>query len=317
MQNKKKIWKALRWLLVILIVAGTAWFFYREFSVNWSSLSEAGIQYDLLLLCIAFLLICGGYFVNTRAWQLLINHYATGRRMTFSESVAIVNTSQLTKYLPGKVWSVALQVWWMGERGFSRPLVFFVNLIAIFSSLLATSLAGLVLFAVTNEHMSSSLSLLILICGITAYGLFVVFHAPTIRLCVRLVNKIFKKDIGVFSMAFRRILEAQLLYLAGAALFAAGMYFVCLGLGMANNPYVIFTILGAILISDVIGFIVLVAPGGIGVREGVMYVILEKVSVVSFALVIPIATRIITMLADLVIGMAGLILLKKFLKKKA
>ncbi len=300
--------------IIILIIAGSAWFFYHEFSANWNSLLKAEISYNPSFLCIAFLLICGGYLVNTFAWQQLINHYATGRKIRFSESIAIVNTSQLTKYLPGKAWSFALQMWWMGEKGFSRPVVFFVNLIAMFSSLLATSLAGILLFSVTNKILNTQEVIFACLAGIAVYLIFILFYNPIINFSIHLIKRIFKKDISTFKVAFKRIIITQLLYISGTMIFAAGMYFVCFGLGMENNVLGILTVLGAILISDVIGFVVLISPGGLGIRESVMYLILGKVSVISMALIIPIATRVVTMLADLLLGLTGTILLRKFKK---
>ena len=126
MSNKQNIWRRIRWILGILILLATAWFFYHEFRLNWDVIIQSKISYRPEMLVMAFLLLCTGYLINTYAWQGLINLYSSDKKISFRESMAIVNTSQLTKYLPGKVWSFALQIWWLGQRGFPKSRVFFV-----------------------------------------------------------------------------------------------------------------------------------------------------------------------------------------------
>jgi uncharacterized membrane protein YbhN (UPF0104 family) len=70
------------------------------------------------------------------------------------------------------------------------------------------------------------------------------------------------------------------------------------------------SIIVAGLLSSVIGYIVFIAPGGLGVREFVMYWILNGVSNKSMALVLPIATRLLLMLVDLIYGILGLAIFK-------
>jgi len=50
------------------------------------------------------------------------------------------------------------------------------------------------------------------------------------------------------------------------------------------------------------GFIVLFAPGGIGIREGIMVALLSPVTGVTLAVAISALHRVITMLFDIVLG---------------
>ena len=74
--------------------------------------------------------------------------------------------------------------------------------------------------------------------------------------------------------------------------------------------------MASMMISDVIGYIgIHFVPGGLGVREGVMYFMLQGVSNAVFPLVLPIATRVVSMLADLCAGTISFILLKNLENK--
>jgi uncharacterized membrane protein YbhN (UPF0104 family) len=66
------------------------------------------------------------------------------------------------------------------------------------------------------------------------------------------------------------------------------------------------------LIADVIGFVAFIVPGGLGVRESAMFLVLDGVSLSTLPLVLPIATRSVNMLSDVVLGGLALKLLRKY-----
>ena len=69
--------------------------------------------------------------------------------------------------------------------------------------------------------------------------------------------------------------------------------------------------MSSMMLSDVIGFLTVIVPGGLGVREGVMYFILKGDTPKTLSLILPIASRIISMLVDVTLGTIGIVLLKK------
>jgi uncharacterized membrane protein YbhN (UPF0104 family) len=69
-------------------------------------------------------------------------------------------------------------------------------------------------------------------------------------------------------------------------------------------------VISASMISDVIGFLAFIVPGGLGVREGIMYLLLEGISLKPLQLVLPVASRVVTMLVDILLGLVALRLLR-------
>jgi uncharacterized membrane protein YbhN (UPF0104 family) len=68
------------------------------------------------------------------------------------------------------------------------------------------------------------------------------------------------------------------------------------------------------MISDVIGFLSVIAPAGFGVKEGAMYLLLKDRTSTALALLLPIATRIAAMIVDALLGTAGFILVRGYRK---
>jgi uncharacterized membrane protein YbhN (UPF0104 family) len=67
----------------------------------------------------------------------------------------------------------------------------------------------------------------------------------------------------------------------------------------------------AMLLGDVIGFLILIAPGGLGVREGTMFLILKDIGMIQFALIFPIVMRLLSIVTDLIMGIISVLIISK------
>src|SRR5258708_1452616 len=92
------------------VLACIAFFFYRAFQLNWASIRAQKLELDYRCLLAAGLCIVVTYLIPTYGWQLTINALSANGKVSFSESVAVVNSASLVKYIPGKIWSYALQM---------------------------------------------------------------------------------------------------------------------------------------------------------------------------------------------------------------
>jgi uncharacterized membrane protein YbhN (UPF0104 family) len=92
---------------------------------------------------------------------------------------------------------------------------------------------------------------------------------------------------------------------------------MCFGIGLEVADKKIFSVMSAMIISDVVGFVAVIVPGGLGVREGVMYFLLKGDTSGALFLILPIATRIVGMLVDILLGTMSFVLLKRLQSKFA
>jgi len=113
-------------------------------------------------------------------------------------------------------------------------------------------------------------------------------------------------------MEVRLIVLFQLVYLLANTAFGFTGYLLALGLGFSVSVQDIFAIAASLIIADFIGFIVLVAPGGLGIREGIMFAILATLGDKNLALILPLGTRIMSMISDLLLGGVGFFFLRKY-----
>jgi uncharacterized membrane protein YbhN (UPF0104 family) len=299
------------------IIVGVAFFFYRAFQRNWSEIEAAklSLHYAPLLAASAFIVTC--YLLSTWAWHLTINALSESRKLDYSESFATFNASALTKYLPGKVWSYALQMYWLGGAGFPKSLVVYANIVNLVVSLVTSLLAGLFCLLFASSRVPFPVVL-------AAFGALVLVDLALIKLYSRvfgllisLLGRALKRDIRYFELSTKLMLELHVVYLGSALSAGASTYFAALGIGYAIAPADAPLLIASALISDVAGFLALVVPAGLGVREGLMYLMLNGASLGSLPLVLPVATRGMAMLADIGVGIVALQLLRTFTRERA
>lgn len=296
----------------VAIIAGVAFFFFRALKRNWNEIQAAKLEfhYPLLLTAALFMLAC--YLLSTYAWHATVNALSI-RKLSFAQSVATFNASSLTKYLPGKFWSYALQMYWLGGVGFSKSLVMYANIVNLVISIVTTILAGLVCLLFSSSNLPPAMVLgalsLVLVGGV---GL-VRFSGAVFRALVTLASRWLKRDVRYFELSLKVTLELHVIHLLSAVAAGASTYFVCLGIGYWVGPRDAALVMASSLISDVAGVLAFIVPAGLGVREGIMYLMLDGVSLGALSLVLPIASRGVNMVVDLGLGAFALRLLRRFM----
>jgi uncharacterized membrane protein YbhN (UPF0104 family) len=93
----------------------------------------------------------------------------------------------------------------------------------------------------------------------------------------------------------------------GWALFGVHTWLLCLAVG-GDGPGLPFLATGAYALAFVAGFLVFIAPGGIGAREAALTVVLTPVLPAGAPVVVAIASRVVLTVADLLNAGAGLLL---------
>jgi glycosyltransferase 2 family protein len=307
--------RKMRKVLIILIstgiVAGVFFFFYREFAKNVGSLALAEIVIRPGGIISSFVVTIAAYLLLTFAWRYSLLALSPGKKFGFSDSISAVNLSALTKYLPGKIWSYAIQIYWLSSFGFAKSVVVYTNLLNVFVSLLVCAILGAVFFLVEPGFIGKELAMALTIFLIIIDVAFVVMNARVIKWGITIVNRIFRKDITFIETPRSLLVNLQLLFVGIYCLFGLGAYFLCGGIGIPLSSGHLYSIISGIAVADSIGFLAFVVPGGLGVREGVLYFVLKEVTNDRVALLLPIATRIVMMAAEATLGLLALYLLRK------
>jgi uncharacterized membrane protein YbhN (UPF0104 family) len=312
LRNRKQI---AFYALFILILLGTTWFFYGELKSHWESLRWADLRLRPPGILIAFVLVAAAYFLATVVWYYGVHAHPSGRRVSLMESYAVVNTTQMTKYLPGKIWSYTLQTILMRRKGVSTSYLLYLNLLIALSLVFSASLFGTLFLMAYSRRVPGVLSFLVFLAVSAAYIGFIFLNGRVFRGMVQVVNRFTGKDIVFFELPLVFLLKMQAALVLSNALFGLAGYAACYGIGCDIPAEMAFPVSAATLFSDMLGFVMFLSPGGLGIREGAMLFLLDGITGKRIALLLPVALRIITMASDLILGLSGFVLLRKYAGK--
>jgi uncharacterized membrane protein YbhN (UPF0104 family) len=273
-------------LLIALFVVALAIAALRE---NWDQFRAQEIEWRFapgwLVLSVAAVLT--SYAVLVWAWRSVV--VSQGQRLPYWEAARIWALASLGKYLPGKVWSVA-GAWVLAQRAGVDPSV------AVLSALVLQALA------VASGVMVGTVPIVRLLSGEGPWLPLAAGAAGVIALAglwglssERVVAAVRRLAPGRLA-ALRALRKGTLAVALGANLVAWLGYGLALwllarsilpdlALGFARA-------VGAFAAAYTVGFVMLIAPGGVGPRESVFVLLTMPIVGPKAALALAVASRL-------------------------
>lgn len=252
-----------------------AFLVYYLRGTDWRGLEELDLQPTVLLAIVPFSL--ASRFLQPLAWAVLIRDYGA-RPPRYPQLTLIHATSWLARYIPGKL------AWLGGKVLFGSRYGVDVRVLAITSVAeagiqMATGLAlAFLLFVLAGEvgRVSPRLRFfsVVALCTVSVALLPPVFNAVVARLQA-LVDR--QASTVEHRLSFGAVLSVGTLYLLIHGLGALPLFYllklVYVPLTLAHLTYVT----AASLLAGAVGALAVFAPSGLGVREGVLIVLLGVV----------------------------------------
>lgn len=284
---------------VVLVIV--LYFVYQAFENNWDEIKsfEFSLNIWLLLLSIAAHLVTLGMF--SKVWCILMKGF--GFDVSFAHAFKISYIANLGRYLPGRIWPVFGMAYLAKKIGideqYSVTSWAVVQLFAIPSAFLV----GVVSLFFIDEYISVSLSsflgigFYIFAGGITLVSFMLIFFPQFIfKLFNILLIKIKREPINFqlpITMALKLYLGYALCWIAYG--FSFWLFIVSI---TGNYELPIIGAIGAFALAYQIGYLAIIMPGGIGVRELVLVTLLNPFFGAAAA-TIAVAARIWNMLTEI------------------
>jgi hypothetical protein len=284
-------------LLVVIWFVGRA--LYNSIGeVNWSILTIKPSQ----IIFGALILFSSNIFGS---WIQRTFYRKFGFFLSWPQGFSLYTIPQLGKYLPGKLWTVigysGIAKYFRIPVKISGPGVFVLT----GWGLVGASLLGVVLFLLNPAILSKQELLNICLLLAIVILLFIFLHP---RLYLRIVNVVlilFKQPPISLNFPWRTMMG-----IVGAAFILNSFYFFGLALiifSIVELPVFVLPILvGIFCLANVVGFLALFAPAGIGVREGILLLVLGPLVGAGIASVIAILSRLIQTVVDIFSAAFGL-----------
>lgn len=301
--NLKKI---LQYLLALIVIVAVGFFFYLEFKKNWNTIRAYHFAINFYYIFASIIIMAIGFLMETYIWQIFVNDYLT-KKLNFLESIALYNTSAMLKYIPGRIWSYTAQIALMSSKGISKTVLIYINMICFICLVFVSAIYASYYYLFYLQMAPWDISILMFILLIILDFVFIIWNTPIINYLIIPINRIFKREIQPIKMRKLLLVYVQLLYLLSYIPVGIGMYFLAKGIGMEIPFFSILPLIATLSVSLVFGYIAFFSPGGLGIREGTMLVMLKQFSNVETALILPIAMRLIYIIIELLLGIIGIL----------
>ncbi|HXG44785.1 MAG TPA: lysylphosphatidylglycerol synthase domain-containing protein, partial [Gemmatimonadales bacterium] len=239
------------------------------------------------------ILVWAMYAILIAAWRAMLAGW--GQRLGPWEAARIWTVSSLGKYVPGKVWAVAGMALMAREAGVApwaaTASAVILQALAIGTGALVAGAAGSQ--ALESAHPGATAALWALAAA-SALGVGLLTWPPLVQRLVRTVTTL----PAAGSLPARPVLLGLGANLVAWLGYGAALWILAratlpeapLGLGAA---------IGSFAASYVAGLLVLVAPGGLGVREGVFVLMAQGSLGWGGAAALAVASRLLLTLTEL------------------
>jgi len=289
--DKNKILKFLKIAFGVLVVIFLVWYFWK----NWDEFSEKIKNVNIGVFIFSMLF----YFVYKITLASLW-HYITkinGCSIKYEKAVTSYLYSILGKYIPGKVFMLAARLTYYKEEDAPLAKVTVCFFIENVCTLLGAAMLFIVsLFFFPNELLSNyrwlTLALIVLF--------FVCIHPKIINFVLRLIGKLFKKNLEI-PMKYSQMLKVVLLFIGNWLIVGVGFYILTKSIYPAVELSQLLFCAGIWGVSAIMGILAIFAPSGLGVREGIIVAGLMLIMPQSDAMIVSVVSRLWQTIPELIL----------------
>ena len=262
-------------------------------SDNLSLLFQETIEFRFWLLSVSAILLVG-YFVSTGiGWWFFICFF--GGRLSLLQAVRISALSMLGKYIPGKIWTVAGKIYMANYEGVSNQITYVASLYEF----IVVNISGIIVFFIFDFFSSAKILKPYFIFIIALFASILIVFPNAITWFLNHTLRIVKQPLVTISLK-RSQLSFVLLYYMITWLLCGYSYSLFVWGFFPDLAYAQLT--SSLVLSYIVGFVAIFAPGGVGIREGTMASLLIMYGVTSdVAIFVSLCSRVWSTAGELIL----------------
>jgi glycosyltransferase 2 family protein len=258
---------------------------------QWGDIHRALARVGVLAPLLSFAAAVLGLGASALSWQALMVEF--GERLPWPAALRVFYVGQLGKYLPGGVWPVLAQMELGHAAGARRRGVGAAALVVLGVNVTTGMLVAVACLPFTSSHAlhRSAWVLALLPVGI------VLLHPRVLRALINVVLRLLRQEEIAQPLRWRGVLLATSWSLV--MWFWYGVHLAVLAHPLAEpGHHLLLLSTGAYALAWVVGFLVVIAPAGVGAREAMLVVALSPVMPASAATAVALLSRFVMTAAD-------------------
>lgn len=267
--------------------------------IDWSQLADLELTWWPLL--VATVLSLAFRYLGVFIWLRLLHRLGgTGLAGQYRSLTYIYSKSWLGRYIPGAATWILGKVYFASRHGIAKSKLAVSGLLEGGLQILATLVVGIALIVFDPRTETLDPWLRWAMGGVLVVGI-VVLLPPVFARVLRLAFTVLRRGAPDTQLlpGWGAMGEAAGLYIVGALITGTSYYLVAMSvypqIDVGNALYVI----GAASLASAISMLAVFAPGGLGVREGALGLLLAVIMPGPIALVLVVVLRLWSVVVDL------------------
>jgi uncharacterized membrane protein YbhN (UPF0104 family) len=258
---------------------------------QWGDVSRALDRVGIVGPLLSFVAALAGLIAGAMAWSALLRDF--GDAVPAVIAMRIFFVGQLGKYVPGGVWPVFAQMELGRAAGVRRLGIGAVSAVLLVIVVTSGLLVAIVTLPFTSAHTLHRAwwALFLIPVGLA------MLHPKALRGLIDLALRVLRRDPLEGAVTWRGVIVATAW---------AVVMWVCFGLHLAalshtvaaSGHRLLLLATGAYALSWVVGFLVVIAPAGVGAREAMLVATLSPVMSASAATAVALVSRLVMTGAD-------------------
>jgi uncharacterized membrane protein YbhN (UPF0104 family) len=290
--------------LTVVFVCVIFFFLIRSLITNWNQIPFTELRFNTFYIVISFFCLAVYFSLLARGWSSIVAEL--GSKVPYGKAFWIVSTSQIAKYVPGGIWYTVGRVYLARTEKVKEE----IGLLSVVFETFLLMLTNLILFLVSVNFIRGEAYLSPYLSATFIVVILILLYPPLLNKLLNLGLRVLKKPTVKLHARYLSILKISTYFFALWIAQIAGYFFLInsiYSVGASQLP----NLATAYTLSWITGFIVLFAPGGIGVREGMMTLLLSSILPLPLAIAISFITRVWITIFEVLVFFTGLLIRRK------
>lgn len=299
----------LKYVIQFLLIVLPFGFIINSLFQNWKLLETYRLDFNVFLLIISSVVLPFSLLLLPLATKTVFG--ALGYKLPFLSVSISYFIAQISKYLPGGVWIVPGRIIVFSQYNISKTEIGFGLGVELFFLVIAGLINSLPYFILGYEISFQHMAIL---------SVSVVFFLVVL---IRFRNSSFFLNFISEKKWFRRLKSKEIRRHVSYVLFIDLLFWVCMGIGfyfLVASLYPvgwgrIIIVSAAFSLAWVAGFLAFMTPSGLGVREGVLLILLAPFLPAPLPAAISLVARIWWLFGDIMMALTAVIVAKSLANK--
>ncbi len=285
------------WGIQVLLAGAVVWFVARSLAGQWAEFRSLDVQLVIrpVHVILAVATVLGTYGVLVGAWRSIVAEW--GQHLRLRAAFRIWAVSNLGRYVPGKIWSVAgLAV--LAQREGVSPWAAIGS--AIVMQMLAIGTGTVMVLATLPTTQSTPL--LVAAAVLVGGGVVILTQEGMVTRLARVA----RRDITVSHLSWRAAVAGAAANLLAWVAYGLSFWLLAEGL-LLEHALTLRASVGIFAAGYIVGLLALFAPGGVGVREAMYLALITPMTGGGAALTLVVASRLLLTVTEVLAALTALL----------